>query len=129
MCPNSHFFSVLYFLLCCFMHLVVQIIESTFDTALTSVFKIRELQAKTKEKTDIVNEFLFADYELNATTKANMQNSVDKFLMACDNFGLTISSKETEVLHQQAPEKPYIEPNITVKGQRLKATHSLSLSS
>ena len=92
--------------------------ESTFDTTLTAVFNLRRLQAKTKVKTDI-NEFLFLftnDYALNTTTKANMQNSVDKFLMACDNFGLTINTKKKKVMNQAAPGKPYIEPNITTKG-------------
>ena len=39
-------------------------------------------------KTYIINEFLLGDdCALNATTKTNMQNSVDKFSVACDNFG------------------------------------------
>ena len=37
--------------------------------------------------------------------------------MACDNFGLTISTKKTEVVYQPAPGKPYVEPNITIKRQ------------
>ena len=62
----------------------------------SSVFNFRRLQAKTKVKTDIVNEFLFADdCALNATTKVNIQNSVDKFSMACDKFSLNISTKKT----------------------------------
>ena len=61
-----------------------------------SVFNFRRLQPKTKVKTDIINEFMFADdCALNTTTKANIQNSVDKFPMACDNLGLTINTKET----------------------------------
>ena len=65
-----------------------------------SVFNLRRLQAKTKVKTDIIDEFLFADNcALNATTKTNMQNSVVKFPVACENFGLTISIKNTEVMH------------------------------
>ena len=60
----------------------------------SSVFNLRRLQAKTKVKTDIVNEFLFADdCALNATTKPNMKNSAGKFSMVWDNFGLTISTK------------------------------------
>ena len=35
----------------------------------------------------------------------------------CDNFGLTISTKKTEVMYQPAPGKPYQESHITVKGQ------------
>lgn len=50
-----------------------------------------------------------------------MQQNVDKFSEACTNFGLTISIKKTEVLHQPAPGKPYTEPDIIINGQRLKA--------
>ena len=72
--------------------------------------------------TIIIDEFLFGDYcALNATTKAKMQNSVDKISMACDNFGLTISIKNQKWrTSQPAPGKPYVEPNITIQGQRLK---------
>ena len=85
-----------------------------------SVFNLRRLQAKTKVQSDTINDLLFADdAALNATSEANMQHSVDKFSDACDNFGLTISTKKTEVMHQPAPGKPYIEPNITINNQRL----------
>ena len=83
------------------------------------VFDLRRLQAKTKVKTHIVYEFLFAaDCALNATTKINMQNS--------DNFGQTINIKKTEVMHQPAPGKPYVEPNITIKRQRLKVVEKFT---
>ena len=50
---------------------------------LADYFKLRRVQAKTKMKTDIVNEFLFADdCALDTTTKANKQNRVDKFSVA-----------------------------------------------
>ena len=39
---------------------------------------------------------------------------VNKFAAACDNFGLTISTKKTEVLHQPAPGTTYHQPNIKV---------------
>ncbi len=85
-----------------------------------SVFNLRKLQAKTKVKTDIVNEFLLVDNcALNAITKANTQNSVDKFSMACDNFGQFISTKKTEVMHQPVPRKPYVKPNIKKKREDL----------
>ena len=85
-----------------------------------SVFNLRRLQAKTKVSTENINDFLFADdCALNAATEADMQRSVDKFSEACNNFGLTISTKKTEVLHQPAPGKPYVESNITINGQRL----------
>jgi len=87
-----------------------------------SVFNLRRLQAKTKVKRDTINEFLFADdCALNSTSADIMQQNVDKFSEACTDFGLTISIKKTEVLHQPAPGKPYTEPNIIINGQRLKA--------
>ena len=36
------------------------------------------------------------------------------------SYDLTISIKKTEVVYQLAPGKPYKEPTITVKGQRLQ---------
>ena len=88
------------------------------------LFNLRRLQAKTKVKTDIIMDFLFADdCALNAGSEADMQRSIDKFSIACTNFGLIISKKKTEVLHKPAPGKPYVEPNITVSGQRLSAVN------
>ena len=43
-----------------------------------------------------------------------------KYLIhSCDSYDLTISFKKTDV-YQPAPGKPYKEPTITVKGQRLQ---------
>ena len=49
-----------------------------------------------------------------------MQLSMDKLSSACNNFGLTISTKKTKVMHQPAPNRPYQEPFICVKGQKLQ---------
>ena len=93
----------------------------------SSVFNFRRLQANAKVKTDIVNEFLFAnDCALNATTQANMQNRVDKFSMACNNFGQTISTKKTEVMHQPVRRKLYVQTNITIKEQQLKVVEKFT---
>ena len=87
-----------------------------------SIFNIRRLQAKTKVSVTTINDLLFADdCALNTNSEHSMQETVDKFSNACDSFGLTISTKKTEVLHQPAPGKPYVEPNIQVNGERLKA--------
>ena len=88
------------------------------------LFNLRRLQAKTKVMTDIIRDLLFADdCALNAVSEADMQRSVNLFSSACTNFGLTINTKKTEVLHQPAPGRPYVEPNITVNGQRLNTVH------
>ena len=72
------------------MHLMARVMESTFDTALTAQSSTSEgFKAKTKVKTDIVNEFLFADdCAVNATIEANMQNNVDKFSIAREILAL-----------------------------------------
>ena len=55
-----------------------------------------------------------------APTGEKMQKGVDKVSDSCDSYNLTISIKKTEVVYQPAPGKPYKEPTITVKGQRLQ---------
>ena len=85
-----------------------------------SVFNLRRFQAKTKVTSDTINDFLFADdCALNAASEADMQHSIDRFAKACSNFDLTISTKNTEVMHQPATGKTYTEPNITINGQQL----------
>ena len=58
----------------------------------------------TKDSTDTINVFLFTDdWALNTASEADMQYSVDKFSEACNSFGLSISTKMTEVIHQPTP--------------------------
>ena len=45
---------------------------------------------------------------------------MDQVSDSCDSYDLTISIKKTEVVYQPAPGKPYKEPSVTVKGQRLQ---------
>ena len=86
------------------------------------LFNLGRLQAVNKVTETVIRDLLFADdCALNAGTAEMMQHEVDCFSQACDNFGLTISTKKTEVLYQPAPGKPYIEPHIIVKGQKLQA--------
>ena len=85
------------------------------------------LQAKTKVTKDGVRDLLFADdCALNAATEAKMQQSMDRFASSCRNFGLTISTKKTEVMFQPAPQQRYMKPNITVEGETLKAVDNFT---
>ena len=69
----------------------------------------------------MLDEFLFADdMAKGAPTEEKTHKGVDKVSDSCDRYDLTISIKKTEVVYQPAPGKPYKEPTITVKGQRLK---------
>ena len=89
------------------------------------LFNPRRLQAVTKVKDTVIRDLLFADdCALNANNEQVMQLEMDGFSTACDNFGLPISTKKTEVMYQLAPGNPYQAPNITVKGQRLQAVVS-----
>ena len=82
---------------------------------------LRRLQAKSEVQTEVLDEFLFADdMAKGAPTEEKMQKGVDQVSDSCDNYYLTISIKKTEVVYQPAPGKPYKEPSITVKGQRLQ---------
>uniref|UniRef100_K7EZ86 Reverse transcriptase domain-containing protein n=2 Tax=Pelodiscus sinensis TaxID=13735 RepID=K7EZ86_PELSI len=68
------------------------------------LFNLRRLQAVTKIKETVLRDLLFADdCALNAGSEQEMQASMDKFAAACDNFGLLINTKKTEVMHQPAP--------------------------
>ena len=88
------------------------------------LFNPRRLKAKTKIKPDTILDLLFADdCALNAGSEADLQRSVSNFSIACSNYGLTISTKKTEVLHQPAPGKPYVEPNILINGQKINAVN------
>jgi hypothetical protein len=91
------------------------------------LFNLRRLKAVTKVKDTVLREFLFADdCALSACTEQQMQKEMDKFSQACDNFGLTISTKKTEVLFQPAPGKPYHAPTVTVRGQNLEAVEQFT---
>ena len=86
------------------------------------LFNLRRLKAKTKVHVDKLHDFLFADdCALNAGSIEDMQRSVNQFSTACNNFGLTINTKKTEVMYQSAPQKSYQEPTVTVNGQNLAA--------
>ena len=84
------------------------------------------LQAKTKVEKYWVCDLFADDCALNATTEAKMQQSMDRFASSCTNFGLTISTKKTEVMFQPAPQQRYSEPSITVKGETLKAVDNFT---
>ena len=83
------------------------------------LFNLRRLQANVQ--TEVLDEVLFADdMAKGAPTEEKMQKGVDQVSDSCDSYDLTISIKKTEIVYQPAPGKPYKEPTITVKGQRLQ---------
>jgi hypothetical protein len=86
-----------------------------------NLFDLRKLQAKTKVKHTVLRDFLFADdCGLAATTLQAAQQLMDKFSEAAIRFGLTVSLKKTEVMHQPAPDVTNtVPPLITVNNTAL----------
>ena len=59
------------------------------------LFNLRLLQAVTKVKETAIRDFLFVDdCALNDRSQQEMQLEMDRLSTACDNFGLTISTKK-----------------------------------
>ena len=101
-------------------------INITFRTD-GKLFNPRTLEAVMKVKETVLRDFLFADNcALNASDEQEMQAEMDSFSAACNNFGLTISTKKTEVMFQPAPGNQYHEPQITVNRQTLQAVETFT---
>ena len=82
------------------------------------LYTLARLRAKTKVRHVTIREVLFADDAAMAThTEEALQRLIDRFALACDDFGLTISIKKTQVMGQgtTAP------PSIRIGGQVLNA--------
>jgi len=91
------------------------------------LFNLRRQQAITKVKKTVIKDLLFADdCAFNANNEQEMQQEMDAFASACDNFGFTISTKKTEMRYQSTAGIPYQEPNIIVKGQRLQVVENFT---
>ena len=84
-------------------------------------FDLRRLKANTKVHEALVRDFLFADdCALAAHTEEDLQCLADCLSSATKAFGLTISIKKTEVLHQPAPNTSGSDPAIQIDGTVLK---------
>ena len=89
------------------------------------VFNLRRFNTKLKTFQSLVRELLFADdADLVANTAEDMQLIMDIFSRACLVFGLTINLKKTKVMYTPPIGQAYVEPNITVEGNRLGVVDS-----
>ena len=89
------------------------------------IFNNRRLQAKTKTLKDVIRELVYADdCVLVAHAVENAQELLDQFSKASKRFGLTISLKKTEVMHQTFPTSSKADAELLCDDQPLKVTDS-----
>ncbi len=92
-----------------------------------SLFNLRRLQARTKTRKQLIRDLLFADdAALVAHSERALQCLTSCFAEAAQLFGLEISLKKTEVLHQPAPREEYRPPHITIGEDELKTVHQFT---
>ncbi|VDL98753.1 unnamed protein product [Schistocephalus solidus] len=95
------------------------------------LFNSQCMQASTHVSTTTVHDLLFVDdCAFNPVTEEDMQRIMDRFDAGCTNFGLTISTAKTVVMHQPPPSAEYNAPRINGNGaQRKKVENFVYLES
>ena len=89
-----------------------------------SLFNLRRLKAHTKTFEVSIRELLFADdAALVAHSETALQHLTSCFAQAAQLFGLVVSLKKTEVLHQPAPGTVYNSPHITIGNVELQSVN------
>ncbi len=74
-----------------------------------NLFNLARLRAKTKVRRVLIREMLFADdAALTAHTEDGLQRLISSFARACDEFGLTICLKKSNVMGQDVSSTPCI---------------------
>ncbi|KAI8490993.1 hypothetical protein Bbelb_314120 [Branchiostoma belcheri] len=92
-----------------------------------SPFNLWRHQAHTKTLEQLIRELLFAyDAALVAHTEFAMQRVTSCFAEASELFGLEVSLKKTEVLHQPVPLRKYCPICIKIGEKPLKAVHQFT---
>ena len=94
------------------------------DGAIYIRYRLRKLYAHTKTFERLFRDLHFGvDTAFVAHTKRAQQHLTSRFAEAAQLFGLEVSLKKTEVLHQPARLEEYRPPHITIDGTELKAVH------
>src|SRR6201996_3765554 len=84
------------------------------------LFNLSRLKAKTKVQSKCLRDFLFADDAAITThSAAELQQLMNRFGSACKDFGLTISTKKTQVMVQNMDSSP----SITISNHELEVVH------
>ena len=73
------------------------------------LFNLSRLRAKSKVQLKCLRDFLFADdAAVTAHSDMELQQLMTRFSQACEDFGLTISLKKTQVMAQDTGSQPHI---------------------
>ena len=90
-----------------------------------SVFNVRRVLSQRKVSASLVRELLYADdCVIVAHSEDELQCFKNRFVFACNSFGLKINLKKTVIIYDSTPGSPYIEPIIFVEGNKLGVVHS-----
>ena len=88
-----------------------------------NLFNLSRLRAKSKIRSVLIRELLFADdARLAAHSEEALQRLITSFANACKEFGLTISLKKIEVMGQDVSEVPH----ITIEDHALGVTDTFT---
>ena len=132
--PGSHF---VWNLLCCDAeHAFGPAAEGIYLRTRTDgkLFNLSRLRAKTKVQLWCLRDFFFADdAAVTAHSAGDLQQLMARFSDACQDFGLTISLKKTQVMGQDTDSPPAIstndhEPDVIHDFVYLGSTISYTLS-
>nr|VZI27212.1 unnamed protein product [Spirometra erinaceieuropaei] len=87
----------------------------------------RQMHFQSRVSTTTIHELIFADDgALNATSEGDMQRSMYLFSAACEEFGLTINTKKTVVMHQPPPNTAHRSPQLSVNGTQPQVVDNFS---
>jgi len=87
-----------------------------------NLFNLRRLQAHTRTHVQMIKDLLFADdAALVAHSERALQLITSCFAESAQLFGLEVSLKKTEVLHQPKPQEEYHPPHVSIGETELKS--------
>ena len=96
------------------------LLEQTFGNAAEGIYLRTRLDTKLKVQMKCLRDLLFADgAAVTAHSAKDLQQLMNRFSKACQDFVLTISLKKTQVMAQDM-ESP---PNITILGHKREVVH------
>ena len=85
-----------------------------------------------KPRCRLVSSIIFSlkmSVRLNVGSQSKMQEILNLLSTSCEDFGLTLSTKKTEVMYQPTCAVPYMEFTTTVSGEKLALVYTFTFLS